>query len=121
MKNNELEQIKVSLAALDKEFKEVIANGNGVETEEDKYAKQIYDVANYFYRLIGEVKSYLFRLEQELYTHESDGHIPKIQGAQKMNHVLEVLDLNEDYQAMPKIVYASKNNYVIEAECPKLN
>ena len=121
MKNSELKQLKQSLAELENKFKETLANGEPINNDspEAKYNTQLNNLASYLFNMIDNLRTYIYKLEDQLYTHASEGHLPKIVGADRMNYCLKTLKLDVSYKAEPKIVYASKNDCVIEAEMPK--
>lgn len=121
MKDEKLEQIKESLAQLQSQFKTVIADMDMTEeNKEDKYMKHMSNMANYFYQMIDGVRSYLYRLEEQAYTHANKGHLPSLNPGQ-MNKMLEMLDMDDSYEASKhQVSCASHNNYIIEAEIPNL-
>lgn len=67
---------------------------------------------------LDSLRRQLYALSDELWSHKYDGHIPKINGAEKMAKVLEVLELNKDYEVEPRTIYASDTGkakkYILE-------
>ena len=121
MKDETLESLKQSLTDLQTQFKSAFGNGEVVkDQEEDKYMQRINSLANYVFNATDNLRSQIYRLEENMYKHEYEGHLPKIIGAEKMNNALEVLGLDGDYKAEPRVIYAS-NKYIINAELPKIS
>jgi hypothetical protein len=96
--------------------------GEDKEDEEEYCSKkdlnQLVDVvlriSDNLYSYVAEVDGWNY----EKWDKHLVGHIPSIIGAEKMNKALKVLGLSEDYVAQPKVIYSSKNNYVLEVEMP---
>ena len=69
----------------------------------------LYDNINYINERIGRTWDSIYQLQNDLYDHANVGHLPKIQGAGKMNEVLKKVGLSDDAEAKKKIIYASQN------------
>lgn len=99
--NKELEKLKESLASLDKKFVQLKGNHDTVNNPE--LNNQIWNIC---YDMIAGLRQYVYSIDDRLYEHSSQGHIPKIVGAERMNNALEALGLDGDYRAEPKTIYA---------------
>lgn len=62
--------------------------------------KCLYDELKYVY-------NYIYRLEEELYKHKNDGHVPKIPSTTAMKKVIDILGLSDEYKVEPKVIYSS--------------
>lgn len=92
-------------------FESNISEANSVGECENKKLKDeimsyVYDVMEYQRYYIKELESYLMYLESAFYKHQ-EGHLPKIEGAGKMQKAMDVLGISEDYEVIKKPVFAS--------------
>lgn len=78
---------------------EIIKNECDIN-ELERTVSYLKDELSYVYR-------YLYNLEEALYKHKNDGHLPKIPGVTAMKKALEVLGLSEEYEVEQKTIYAS--------------
>ena len=62
--------------------------------------KYLKSELQYLYRYISDVES-------ALYKHKDSGHLPPIPGAGKMQEILEILNLQDDFEVEKKEIYAS--------------
>lgn len=74
--------------------------------------EEMYSVIDSMYRAMYGESKYLAESIDRLYNviaAHMEGHLPKIQGAEKMQKALEALSLDGDYQVMKPVVFASDN------------
>ncbi len=62
---------------------------------------------SYLHSRIESLWNEVFRVWNALYSHQSEGHLPKINGAEKLQKALDVLGLSGDYEIEKKTIYAS--------------
>ena len=64
---------------------------------------------DYLWRLISSLSDDFYRYQQE----HSEGHLPKILGAEKMENALESLGIDRDYEVKKPIVFARQGRTLI--------
>lgn len=114
------------LKKLNESFKSKADDGmmpkkEGEDEEEESCSKEdlnqvvdvVYRISENLYAYISRIDEYYWKMFSE---HTSNGHLPPILGAEKMDAALKTLGINKDYDVQKKVIYASKNNYIIEAE-----
>jgi len=92
-----------------------------VECEEEEYMEEedvlelLHEYAHYFYQEMQYQMNWVWAeldyLAQSLYNHQK-GHLPPINGAEKMQKALDVLGIGSDYEVQKPIVWvqASKSS-----------
>jgi hypothetical protein len=80
-------------------------------TEVKKCCDYEYDI-NYLKSEVQSIYRWIFQLESALYEHSSQGHLPKIPGAGKMQEILEILNLQNDFKVERKEVFASNGKRI---------
>ncbi len=119
-KIKELKEIKANLDNLSKEVKTHLEQ-KGHDTPEDKMYQTVNSIYNYIDYVAKNLYSSLDYCHERMSKHEI-GHLPKINGAGKMESVLKKLDLADDYQVIKPALYSFasvKGAMVIEAEYKK--
>lgn len=124
-KLTELKEIKAKLEQSEKEFKQIRADICCVTENKDQ--EVYYKCLDACYLMVSNLREYVYRIEGDFYRtmeEHRNGHLPKIQGAEKMENALEILGLNQDYEVMKPTIYvrASRNgnkNFDIELNIPK--
>lgn len=113
-----LQELRQNLASLDDQMKQAKAD----MSSDDKYTAMF----EYLYQSISRTREYLYELEDALYNHSSpsNGHIPKIKGAGKMEGALKALGISEDYEVQKPTIYARATRagnpeFSIELKTPK--
>lgn len=110
MYNNELDKLQQSIAVLKKS---ITSSMNSMPNDSSK------DMMNHIYSMCDQIYSYASKIRDEMSQYRGDhsqGHLPPIIGADKMNKALDKLGLAGDYVVNPKVIHAGKNNVIIEAE-----
>lgn len=69
---------------------------------------------DYLNSSISNVYKYVSSVESALYNHTSNGHIPPVKGADKMNEVLSILNLDGDYEAQKQTVWAKNGDLEVD-------
>ena len=107
-----LKEIQTNLDNLDKQFKEIKASccESPVSPELNN---QIWNIC---YDMVDGLRQYVYRIADELYTHKTNGHLPPIVGAERMNRALEAVGLDGDYVAEPKEIYAKCKYNIISSK-----
>jgi Mg2+ and Co2+ transporter CorA len=127
---DELKQMQSALASLSEDFKKFSlkfkskADGGELEQEPDDTEDKLSEMSDMMYKMVEGIYRYVSEIESSMWNYQynhANGHIPPIVGAEKMNKALKVLGLDGDYEASPKVIMASKGNYVVEAEMPKID
>ena len=118
MKDKELENLKNSIANLQSECKQLQADmGEMPDTNMKKHMDDMYSM---IYRMTDGIYQYIDRVANRLYEHASNGtHLPPINGPGQMATVLKKLEMNSDYDVKPRVIYASKNDVIVEASYQK--
>lgn len=84
--------------------------------EYDEVMDCMSELASYFYQEMQYQMNWIWAeidyIENAFYQHVSSGHLPPINGADKMTKALDVLGLSGDYQVQKPIIYASVKNKV---------
>lgn len=106
-----LQEIKASLDKLDTKFKEARAAYGDCATPNPDLSNQIWDIC---YNMMDGLRQYVYTIADDLSRHCSDGHIPPIRGAERMNKALKAVGLDGDYKAEPREIYAN-SKYEIKA------
>lgn len=107
---NELLELSNSFAALNKNFTKIRAD---YETKEEKDEKmneimlEMYHMVDNVHNRIDKTNNYLFRIEEALWKHGNEGHLPKLTPSQ-LKKALKNCDADEDYKVEPKVIYANK-------------
>ncbi len=82
--------------------------------EYDEVMCCLSDLASYFYQemqyQMNWIWSELDYIENAFYKHVSSGHLPPINGAEKMQNALTALGLGGDYEVQKPVIYASKTD-----------
>lgn len=111
--NQEFQKIKESIASLQAEIKTSLASPE-MASDNNK------DVMDKIYRMCDGIYNYIDSVANSLYKHsDSAAHLPPIKSVAQMNKALKALGMDEDYTCAPKTIYASKNQFIIEAEMRK--
>jgi len=113
-----LKELRQNLAALDEKAKQAKAD----MTEKEDENAYLFD---YLFQSISYMREYMYQLEDQLWQHSSpsNGHLPKIKGAGKMESALKTLGLNDDYDVQKPTIYASASrsgNKQFEVTLPSL-
>lgn len=118
----EIEKRKANLEKLEASVK-ILADmgagsGEGEDEGEDKIEELEDKCENLLYglRYALEEIQYLTRLvaycEEELYKHESNGHLPSVKSAEQMKRAVSALGLDDEYDVQKRTIYASTNGSV---------
>jgi len=108
----ELEQLKESIASLDKKYRESKGyNGDTASPSKPEMEDMMYQMISNVYRYVDSSLSYI---DQWINGH-SKGHIPPCSGPEKLANAIEVLGLDGDYQVEKKTIWASNLKYTIKA------
>lgn len=117
-----LKQLEETLDSLLKKKKKIVANDYGMvnplesqpQTKEEDDDDEDCDEMDKVWEKIGKLKEdvqylkdYMSDISNQLYRHK-EGHIPSIESPSKMEKVLEILELSEDFEVMKKPIYAFK-------------
>ena len=101
----ELQELRANVETLTQKYKEVKAQDPNCPLGE---------LEDLLFRLISGVHNRISYLEDGFYDwaydHQSNGHLPKILGAGKMEKALDKLGLSDDYDVRKPVVYASISN-----------
>ena len=116
--NTELEKLKESLASLDIKFKQIKA-----EMPEDDKHMQMMDL---LWNSLGSLRQYVYSVDDRLYSHANDGHIPKLTPSQ-LEELLDSCGAGGDYNVNKRQLFASakydikanKDGTVVELKLPK--
>lgn len=60
----------------------------------------LWDELNYLYRYISNV-------EDTIYRHMGDGHLPKVKSTEQLKRAIDVLGLSEEYKVEPITIWAA--------------
>lgn len=102
-KNKELQEIKAKLEQSDKTFKQIRA-----DMGEDKNNEIYWRCMDSCYAMLNDLRGYIYSVEDNFYKtmdNHTAGHLPKIQGAEKMQNALETLGLDGDYEIQKPTLY----------------
>jgi len=107
-----LEQLKESIASLDKKYRESrgygeISDSPGQPEMEDMIYQYMRNVYNY----VDSSLSYIWKWQDE----HTKNHLPPILGAEKLQNALKILEIDKDYVVQPKTIFASNLKYIIKA------
>lgn len=82
--------------------------------DEEDVQEMLSQMANYIFREMQYQTNWLAAeiayIENALYKHVSSGHLPPINGADKLQKALEVLGISGDYEVRKPVVFASTRN-----------
>ena len=83
----------------------------GDDSEEIKYklADLKYSL-KYVNEEVQSLRDYIGKLREELSSHEYEGHLPKITSPSQMNKILQILELDGDYEATKKKIYSHSSS-----------
>jgi hypothetical protein len=56
------------------------------------------------------LRSHILELRDDLNQHRYEGHIPKIDSASQLSKVLEILELDKDYEVKKKQIYTQSSS-----------
>ena len=102
MQNDQLNQIKGEWANIQEKYNQINACIECVDVvESDTDYSYLQNSMEYLNQRISD-------LWQQLFAHIDNGHLPPIEGADKMKKALKVLGLDGDYQVQPKVIYSSE-------------
>ncbi len=109
------EKIAATLETQEKEFvitHEIAASCCHPSSVETTFTRQeVYNLIDSVYRSVYQETKYLAesidKLYSAFYNHAGEGHLPKIQGADKMQKILEKLNLDGDYQVFKPFIMAN--------------
>lgn len=112
-----------------KEINELKANFETL-SEKLKISKASYhddpkmcEIMDFVYSMMESCHRRIDYISEDIYSFidkHSEGHIPPIVGAERMNKALKVLGLDDDYEAYPKYISANtKNGLTIELNYSK--
>ncbi len=101
--SKELEQLKLSVAALT-EKKE--SNANDIE-----YMK---NALSSMYSYVYAMEENFYNLSSKLYSHAQDGHLPKLTPG-SMKKLLKTCGMDEDYEVAKRVIYANENKTGLSA------
>lgn len=121
-KLNELKEIKAKLEQSEKSFKQIRA-----DIGEDKSNEIYWKCMDSCYSMVSNLKQYIYSIEDSFYKRMDDhlaGHLPKINGAEKMQNALETLGISEDYDIQKPTIYVrasrqGNKQFDIELNLPK--
>ena len=84
----------------------------------DNVKEVVYESMNEMYSIMVNMQNYVWAeiewLEQKVFEHIQNGHIPPIQGAEKLQNALNVLGIGEDYNVQKPTVWAKNGDIVID-------
>lgn len=109
----ETEVIKNQFLASVAQIKEVKADCKESKANVDDICCRLDNLAysiNYISNSINELYRYVNSVENHLYKHLDNGHIPPILGAEKFANALEALGIDGDYKVEKKTIWASQNH-----------
>lgn len=106
-----IEELKNAVAAIDIPLEidvDVDVDDDKVSREEldariDSIWRSIWDLYDEMYKSIMSVRNDLW----EYAARHGEGHLPKIPGSEKMQEILDILKLNNEYKVAEKYVFAS--------------
>jgi hypothetical protein len=82
--------------------------------EADDVMEMLCEFSNYFYNEMQYQMNWVWAeldyIENAFYKHVSQGHLPPINGAEKMQKALDALGIGSDYEVQKPIIYAAKSN-----------
>lgn len=120
-----LENLSAILGKLQKQYKEIKGYGDVVninpETNDAPTCQDVQDIIYYYIQGIQQQISYLRDDFYNYTSYHSQGHLPPIKGAGKMENALKVLGIDQDYQIIKPAIFASqtRNGLEIQAEYQK--
>lgn len=86
----------------------------GEEVEEEDDENEMYEIldamSQYFAQRFDLCLKYIYELEEAIWKHKHDGHIPPIHGAEKMKNALNALGIGGDYEVSKPVVWVSAKN-----------
>lgn len=94
-----------TIASLEQKAKEAVAYiGDCANPSCTCDAKPSFDYVDSQVRYIYQELSYM---REALYGHISNGHLPPIEGAERLSKALKVLGLDGDYEVKKQVIYAN--------------
>ena len=99
-----IKEIKANLDQLN----ETYLKTKGYANADDPSAKE-----DMMYQIMNNLRNFIYSVEAEMYNYQREhqvGHLPVIQGAGKMQHCLEVLGLDDDYDIQRPAIFAKSSN-----------
>lgn len=124
--NKELEklkQIKASIEKLDKEYRAIKGYGECSNAPcPAEVQDMMYQICRNIYSYIDNSISYIYRWQDE----HQRGHLPPINGPEKLQNAIDVLGLDGDYEVNKRQLWAGAryvigSNGVIELQIDKKN
>ena len=85
------------------------------ENEREMYCQMYRE----FDRRMEYVWARMDRMEQRIWKHESEGHIPPIKSAEQLQRALAALGLDSEYDVQKRTIYASYGDHTLEAYIEK--
>lgn len=101
-----LQIIKGNLDKLDKEYKEI--RGDVCCVTDNPNQEIYYKCMDTCYQMVSSLRQYVYSIEDNFYKtmdNHNQGHLPKINGAEKMQNALETLGISEDYDLQKPVIY----------------
>jgi len=81
------------------------------DSEEIKYRLEDLKYSlKYVNEEVQYLRNYIMELRDELSKHEYEGHLPKITSPSQMNKILQILELDGDYEASKKKIYSHSSS-----------
>ncbi len=119
---DKLQEIKASIEKLEKIYQEAKADMSD-SSNNDVY----YKCMDACYQMIGGLRNYIYLAEDRIYNslaEHNKGHLPKIQGAEKMKNALETLGIDGDYDIQKPTLWVQANRnggktFEAELDIPK--
>lgn len=93
---SKLKEIKANIEAKKQELK-----GEFCPEYFEYCIASLYDYVGYLERSIGN-------LQERLYDHTSNGHLPPIKSAGQLEKAIKVLGIGDDYQVVKPVIWAKK-------------
>lgn len=100
----DLTEIKAALDKSTKQFEQLRADCCVNDTNQEMY----YKVMDACYLMVQNLRQYIYSVEDNFYRtmdNHTQGHLPKINGAEKMQNALETLGISEDYEVAKPTIY----------------
>lgn len=108
--NKELEklnEIKANIEKFDKQYRELKGYGECCDKPcPAEIEDRLYSMCQNIYRYIDSSISYIYQWQDR----HSSGHLPPIQGAEKLQNALKTLGISEDYEVNKRQLWASVNS-----------
>lgn len=97
-----------SLASLKKSIADIMTKSD--EDEEDETEKEMYAMmdrfAGHFYSYLDSLQSQIYKLQDSMYKHRYEGHLPELNGV-AIKNLLDTAGVGDQYEVQKKIIYAN--------------